>query len=74
MLEWVAMPSSSTKVVNFPPSHSTETNYRKINARALVETIIEQDAEKQKENDVEIFGLVISSLPELRWGGCLWCL
>lgn len=34
-----------------------------------METIIEQDAGKQRANNVEIFGLVISSLPELRWGG-----
>lgn len=33
-----------------------------------METIIEQDAGKHRENDVEIFGLVISSLPELQWG------
>ena len=30
-----------------------------------METIIEQVAGEQKENDVEIFRLVVSSLPEL---------
>lgn len=48
-----------------PLSHSIETNYRKSNARGLVEAIIQNVTGKQKENDVEVLRLVIISLPEL---------